>query len=144
MRGIQKDSKVLKPYQNQVSKPLRKSRISTFEYKEYSKQKAFRSSLYISKLIGIKLKSLHKHYKLVKLCLQSPKNFHYKSSKTKNIHPNHSSKSQSSTGIKFRSLQKLQRLWSIEVLSDSSSKAPKNFHHKSLKINKIRRTHEEQ
>ena len=61
----------------------------------------------------------------------------------KNIHPNHSSKSQSSIGIKIQNLQKLRRLWFIKTSSDSRSKALKNFHHKSLKIKNIRRTHKE-
>ena len=46
--------------------------------------------------------------------------------------------------INFKASKSFQRLWSIKASSDSSSKAPKNSHHKSSKIKNIQRTHEKQ
>ena len=118
------------------------------------------------KIIQVIFLDLKVHWNQVQKCLETSKDcklvkvYGFKSPKSwrtsttifedkehsknkKNIHPNHSYKSQSSSGIKIQSLQKLQRFWFIKTSSDSSSKALKNFHHKSSKIKKIRRTHKE-
>ena len=118
------------------------------------------------KIIQVIFLDLKVHWNQVQKCLETSKDcklvkvYGFKSPKSwrtsttifedkehsknkKNIHPNHSYKSQGSSGIKIQNLQKLQRFWFIKTSSDSSSKALKNFHHKSSMIKNIRRTHEE-
>ena len=111
MEGIQKHSKDLKLCRNQAPKP---PITSTFESQEHLKKNnsshpsRSQSSLESSSKISINTKRLQISGALRIQASKAPKNFHYKSLKTKNIHPNYSYKSQSSTGIKLQSLQKLQ------------------------------------
>ena len=128
------------------SKASKNIKNFNLESQEHSKQiqpshlSRSQSSLELSSKVSINTKRLQISEALRMQASKALKTIYYKSSMTKNIHPNHSSKYQSSTGVKFQSLQKIQRLWSIEASSDSISKAPKNFHNKSSKINKIWRT----
>ena len=104
---------------------------------------------WISKVIGIKFKSLQKLQETINQrnftnsSLQSPEELSLQTFKfeehSKRNHPNHIPRSQSSLESSSKTSRNLNKPQISETLRIQASKAPKNFHHEPLNTKNIRR-----
>ena len=104
---------------------------------------------WISKVIGIKFKSLQKLQETINQrnfansSLQSPEELSLQTFKfeehSKRNHPNHIPRSQSSLESSSKTSRNLNKPQISETLRIQASKAPKNFHHEPSNTKNIRR-----